>query len=161
MKMKPSLTALFLAVALSGCVSQVEPKYSEQAQNNLGENVAWVAQGVDAKEASTLLQLLPLPEVQTLVDEALSNNPGLQQTFITLKQSRISETLANADRLPDVSLSFDGSKTKDSDTQYTTSVDVSWEVDVWNKIGNSVTAAEFASQSYAGYIAIRPSYTGI
>ncbi|MEG3765389.1 TolC family protein [Alteromonas sp. 14N.309.X.WAT.G.H12] len=149
MKTKPSLTALTLAVALSGCVSQVEPPYSEQAQTNLGEDVAWIAQSADAKDTRTLLQLLPLPEVQTLVDEALSNNPGLQQTFITLKQSRISETLANADGLPDVSLSFDGSKSKDTDTQYTTSVDVSWEVDVWNKIGNSVSAAEFASQSYA------------
>ncbi|MBU2978169.1 TolC family protein [Alteromonas sp. C1M14] len=148
MKAKLSLIALTLAVVLSGCASHDDPHYSEQVQDNLGENVAWAEQSSDAEQASTLLQLLPLPEVQTLIDEALRNNPGLQQTFITLKQSRISETLANADRLPDASLSFTGDKSKNTDTQYTTSVDVSWEVDVWNKIGNSVSAAEFATQSY-------------
>ncbi len=152
MNVKLSMLAIGISCLLSGCASQSDPRYSEQALDNLGEGISWNAapDNTDiATRTTSLVELMPVAQVQSLIDEALQHNPSLQQTLITLKQSRVRESSANASRLPQASASFSGSKAESSDEVYNAALNVSWELDVWNRIGNSVSAAEFTSQSNA------------
>lgn len=165
MNVKLSMLAAMVGCLLSGCASQHDPQFSEQALDSLGNGISWnlaaensdpeavtAAEGAVSGSARTtsLVELMPVSQVQKLIDEALRHNPGLQQTLITLRQSRVRETSANASRLPQASASFSGSKAESSDEVYNAALNVSWELDVWNRIGNSVSAAEFTSQSNAG-----------
>ena len=149
MNVKLSMLVIGISCLISGCASQSETHYSEQALESLNTGESWSLEQSNAKRTTSLVELMPVAQVQRLIDEALQHNPGLQQTLITLKQSRVQETSANASRLPQASTSLSGSKSENGEDVYSAALNVSWELDVWNRIGNSVSAAEFTSQSNA------------
>ena len=152
MKMNLPVLTVSIALILSGCASTgdtTDKALSERVTEEMGNTVSWLPQSDSAVRTASLDQLLPVEAVQALVDEAIAHNPGLQQTLITLKQSKIRETSANASRLPQASASLSGNNSENSDTSYSASVNVSWEIDIWNRIGDSVDAAAFTTRSNA------------
>ena len=98
MNVKLSMLVIGISCLISGCASQSETHYSEQALESLNTGESWSLEQSNAKRTTSLVELMPVAQVQRLIDEALQHNPGLQQTLITLKQSRVQETSANACR---------------------------------------------------------------
>ncbi|MGD9164113.1 MAG: TolC family protein, partial [Chromatiales bacterium] len=91
---------------------------------------------------TTLLELVAVPELQTLVRRGLEVNPVLRQTALALKSTQASVTLARADRLPALDASFTNEKVKDSDITYSGQLTVGWAVDLWGRLDDAIKASE-------------------
>ncbi len=94
------------------------------------------------------------PELSTLVEEAFIQNPTLESQLAAVKIAQIQSTLAGADRLPQLSAGLGSSRNKRNatngfslasayNTRYSFSLDLSWEIDLWNRLGNGVKAAVY------------------
>jgi NodT family efflux transporter outer membrane factor (OMF) lipoprotein len=140
----------FVALVLTGltaCASHDEASLSESASAMTGESVTWQVQSEDAAAATALTDLVSVEGLQDYIDEALENNASLQQTLITLRKAQVAIKSADAADNLNVDASFSGAKTENSDANYTSGLTVSWEVDLWQKISDSVTAASFDAAS--------------
>lgn len=148
MKIYPGLQACVLALLCQACSSISDPNnhYAEQAQAAPGTISQWQQSTDSGVTVTSLLQLVNLNQLDALVSEALSHNPGLQQTLVTLKKSRVQETTAAAEGRPQISAGVQNSRSENSNSTYTTSVDISWELDLWNRIGDSISAAQWQSE---------------
>lgn len=156
MNFQTPLLACAVALALSGCASMDSPDYSGQAERHTGENIVWADVSEQARTVTSLKAMLPQPVVAELIEQALTNNPGLQQTLVILQQSQVQQNLAAARRRPQVSASVSANKQQDSNTAYTGALNVSWELDIWQRIGDQIDAASWNTQSArADYIAAR------
>lgn len=154
MKVFSSLFALSVAAVLVGCSSLPDTTYSKRSEQTLTELKPWSQTPEQGVAAQTLVELIDLPVVSDLIAEALANNPGVQQTLITLQQARLRQTSVGADQLPQVSATLQGVNAEASQTRYATDITVSWELDLWQKLADSTDAASFAAQaSAADYLA--------
>lgn len=149
--LRRSLASVVL-VMLAGCSTHNTTVYAERAEAARASISQWLQSQSDAVASTQLTDLIDQPELTALVDEAIQANPGLQQTLVNLKVAHASLKDSKGDRLPAVSLGLSADETKDVDTQYSSSLSVSWELDFWRKLENGVDAArsELASSS-AGY----------
>jgi NodT family efflux transporter outer membrane factor (OMF) lipoprotein len=91
---------------------------------------------------TTLNQLIAAPALDALIAHALAANPSLQQTLLTLQIRQAEQRQALGKRLPEVDAGYKASKAESStesktSAQYTGSLSVSWEVDLWGKLANS------------------------
>jgi len=87
------LNCVFVALAvigLSSCSSSSEQNYQGRIEKSI-EQINWSSEQADAIEATYLNDLIDIPELNKLIQEALENNPSLQQTLMALK---IIDTLA-------------------------------------------------------------------
>ena len=137
-----SLPVLVLAL-LAGCATTGgQQDYLAQASDLPKEVPAWQDDIIVPASTANLTDLIDSPELQTLVTEALSNNPGLQQTLLVLEQSRAGLRQSSGDRYPALSADFSGGNAEDSDSQYTGAVSLSWQLDLWQQIEDGINAAE-------------------
>lgn len=137
----PLYLLLPLALLVHGCATTgTSPDYSSQAEQLRNEITAWPAQA-DAAEVSYLTQLIDSDQLHQLVSQALDNNPGLQQTWLVLRQRQAEQRRIAGGRLPSASAGFQASRSEDTDSSYTGSVSVSWELDLWHRVGDEVAAA--------------------
>lgn len=140
------LVAIMLA-GLSACASHDKASLSESASVMTGEAVIWQAQSESASMATALTDLVSVEGLQGYIDEALENNASLQQTLITLRKAQVAiKSADSADNL-NLDASFSGSKIEGSNESYTAGLTVSWELDLWQKISDSVDAASFDAAS--------------
>lgn len=140
------LVAIML-VGLSACASHDKASLSESASVMTGEAVIWQAQSESASTATALTDLVSVEGLQSYIDEALENNASLQQTLITLRKAQVAiKSADSADNL-NLDASFSGSKIEGSNESYTAGLTVSWELDLWQKISDSVDAASFDAAS--------------
>lgn len=115
-------------------------EYSERALQTNQQKKSWPAQ--DGAEAVLQLNhLISSPGLDNLIHEALAANPGLAQTGLSLKILQATRRQATASRLPEISFSASGEKTEASDEEYTSSLTISWELDIWQKLADSEKAA--------------------
>lgn len=137
----PLYLLLPLALLVHGCATTgTSPDYSSQAEQLRNEITAWPAQA-DAAEVGHLTQLIDSDQLHQLVSQALDNNPGLQQTWLVLRQRQAEQRRIAGGRLPSASAGFQASRSEDTDSSYTGSVSVSWELDLWHRVGDEVAAA--------------------
>ena len=137
----PLYLLLPLALLVHGCATTgTSPDYSSQAEQLRNEITAWPAQA-DAAAVSHLTQLIDSDQLHQLVSQALDNNPGLQQTWLVLRQRQAEQRRIAGGRLPSASAGFQASRSEDTDSSYTGSVSVSWELDLWHRLGDEVAAA--------------------
>lgn len=140
------LVAIMLA-GLSACASYDKASLSKSASVMTGEAVIWQAQSESASTATALTDLVSVEGLQSYIDEALENNASLQQTLITLRKAQVAiKSADSADNL-NLDASFSGSKIEGSNESYTAGLTVSWELDLWQKISDSVDAASFDAAS--------------
>lgn len=91
------------------------------------------------------------PELNALIDQSLLQNFDLAQSVAVLKQARSIVKQTNSNRLPQ--LNAQGSTDKDwngSDGQRATTdfgAALSWEVDIWNRIGAAAKADKLEAQA--------------
>ncbi|MGF1729930.1 TolC family protein [Photobacterium kasasachensis] len=138
---KISLVSLMI-LGITGCSTSGGVNFQQTAQDSRAEHQAWSYQQTDASQASQLTDLVAIPTLTQLVDDALAQNPSLQQTALALQIAYAQEKLAVGDQLPALSAGFSGKREEDKDTSYSTDLTVSWELDLWQKISDGVGAAQ-------------------
>jgi NodT family efflux transporter outer membrane factor (OMF) lipoprotein len=140
----PRFVALSLpaVLVLSACATgQPRQDYAAQANELTAQVSAW-RQLDDGVAASHLNDLISSPRLDQLLDKALANNPGLQGSLLTLEILRAERRKSGAERLPSIEAGISGEKTEGAESSYSSALTISWELDVWNKLGNGVRAAE-------------------
>lgn len=97
--------------------------------------------------ASTLLEIFDDADLIELVDTALANNPDLLLAMAQMEEIGFNLAKARGDYWPDFSANGSASRSGGDAIRttklYSASLDVSWEIDVWGRIRNSVGAAGF------------------
>lgn len=144
--MRRSILAITLAFTLGGCASLGSggDSYSARAQQQTSNIAAWQGPVDGAQRVSAITDLVSSAEIARLIDEALAHNPGMQQQYLALKTAQVARRSVNANRIPSVSAGLNGSRQEDNDASYTGSLSVSWELDLWQKLGDNVAAADWA-----------------
>lgn len=142
--MRHSIVFITLLLSLGGCATQYTADYSEKAAQQTNKIEAWQGPVAGAEAVSLITDLVSSADIKVLINEALQNNPGIQQQYVALKTTQVARSSVNADRLPSVSAGLSGNRQETSDAQYTGSLDISWELDLWQKLGDNVAAADWA-----------------
>ena len=187
-KIKLTVNSITLCILLSACTSTDDRALSESASSSTGNNVVWQSQAQQQESTQTLLlnsdttltdviDIKELPHLAGYIDEALSSNASLQQSLITLRKAQVAIDSAKADRNLNVDASFSASKSEttnssastssntnsstssnSSSPSYSASMNVSWELDLWQKISDGISAANLdAASARASYLSARDS----
>ena len=104
------------------------------------------------------------PRLDGLEDKVAGANQNLKSAFARFEQARAQVQVANADSLPEVTGNASGARERRSQTispsvkpsnfsDYTLSANVSYEVDVWGRVRNSIESAKDKAQASAGDLA--------
>jgi NodT family efflux transporter outer membrane factor (OMF) lipoprotein len=114
----------------------------------------WAARGVAGVPTSAdwLSQFHDAVMVD-LVNEALTNSPTLESRAALVRASKAFARAARSQRRPSASASasagvtstsnnFGGNSDRSTDGTYGIGLDASWEVDLWNRIGSGIGAAD-------------------
>lgn len=140
------LGLLFVGLTLTACSSNDHREnFAELAQQELdtvsNEKVSqWDTLDIVAP-ASHLTDLIQDPVLDELIQQALKANPNLQSTLLTLQSSLWELKSTQGSQLPSVDASVSSKKAKDSETNYSADISVSWQLDVWGKLANTEQAA--------------------
>ena len=187
-KIKLTVNSITLCILLSACTSTDDRALSESASSSTGNNVVWQSQARQQESTQTLLlnsdttltdviDIKELPHLAGYIDEALSSNASLQQSLITLRKAQVAIDSAKADRNLNVDASFSASKSETTNSSastssntssstssnsnsqsYNASMNVSWELDLWQKISDGISAANLdAASARASYQSARDS----
>ena len=187
-KIKLTVNSITLCILLSACTSTDDRALSESASSSTGNNVVWQSQARQQESTQTLLlnsdtrltdviDIKELPHLAGYIDEALSSYASLQQSLITLRKAQVAIDSAKADSNLNVDASFSASKSEttnssastssntnsstssnSSSPSYSASMNVSWELDLWQKISDGISAANLdAASARASYQSARDS----
>lgn len=183
-KIKLTVNSITLCILLSACASTDDRVLSESASTSTGSNVVWQSQAQQQESTQTLLlnsdtaltdviDMNELPDLAGYIDEALSSNASLQQSLITLRKAQVAIDSAKADSNLNVDVSFSASKSESTNSSastnlnnssntsspsYSASMNVSWELDLWQKISDGISAANLdAISARASYQSARDS----
>ena len=141
-----SLISLVLFGAV-GCSSTNNQNFEQTAEESKANHQAWQYTQTDAQQLNQITDLVSIPELTSLIEQAMNNNPSLQQTGIALKIAYAQRGVTASDRIPQLEGSFSGSKEEDEEASYTADLTVSWELDLWQKISDDVRASEMDIKS--------------
>lgn len=146
---------LLATLFLSACSLGMQTDLTAQADLDRRQIESW-SQLDGGEQAMILGDLISSAELEALVKEALEANPSLQQTLLTLRIRQAEYRQTGGDRLPTVEAGYSAGREKDSDTTYTGSLSISWEVDLWRKLAdNTKAAAKDVAQQQALYQSAR------
>lgn len=155
----PTLQHSYLAAGLlllSACSITPEADYQQRAEQLLSQQFHWQGEQTQAQALTQLTELIDHPLLLALVEQGLAANPSLQQTAIAVKIAMQQRQSSNASRIPQVSAGLSGNKSEDSNSSYSGSLAVSWELDLWQKLSNEVAAADLdIATSTASYQAAK------
>ena len=103
------------------------------------------------------------PGLNRLVQRVLMENLSLKSAWYTMKQARANTKSTGSSRLPQIDVGGSVTRTRARSTSssssgrasspinysntFQTALTPSWEIDLWNRIGSSVTAAEFEADA--------------
>jgi len=146
---------LLSAAVITACTtSPAQHDYDKRVNEQLSYLIDW-EQLAQVEAVTSLNQLIDSPDLHNLIAEAFNNNPGLQQTLLTLSIRQAEQRQSKAALLPEASATFDANKQQDS-RSYTGAVSISWQLDLWHKLANSADAAAAdTAQQQALYQAAR------
>lgn len=148
MQLVHKFLAASIALGLAGCSTFADVEFDRQAQQSLKSiNAEPSEQGKLA-----LTSLFSNPQLEALIEQALTDNPNLKQTLLTLKVSQQRLTQANSDLWPSLSASVNSTKQQDVKANYSAGLNLSWTADVWQQLDNS------ASAQYASTKALEHAY---
>ncbi len=182
-KTKLTVNSIMLCILLSACTSADNRQLSESASSATGQGVVWEPLTLQPEKSQFLelttstsltdvMDITALPYLSDYIEEALSSNANLQQSLITLRKAQVAIESAKAEGNVNASASFSASHSKSNtnqtsattnagqtnSTSYSTSLNVSWELDLWQKISDSVSAANLNTASArASYQSARDS----
>lgn len=151
-----TMTAMFCALLLAGCVS-VGPDYHAPQDKPV------TLQGVDTQRQSEQnfqarwWEQFNDPTLNTLIQRAAKNAPDLKIALARLREARAELGVAKADQWPTINTGVDYSKSLAQQPGFTTQrvpvqtyqagFDASWELDLFGGVRRSVEAAKAQAQS--------------
>lgn len=163
----PVLASGTLALALSACVSLPESVLGRSVGADLAIPVRFAAPSAAAVPAdgpeggseggsgitSGLLSLFDAPALKTLVTRAQARNPDLRLAAARLEEAGFTADASHGRRLPVLTAGFAGSRGRDGNRRtagdYSPSLDVSWEVDLWGRLRDEHGALEAGAAAQA------------
>lgn len=149
--MKFNTTKLFVvwctASFLAACsIQSSNVDYADQIEQEIHQLPTWsesntseIANGI---QPTSLGDLIDSPELDAMVILALSANPSLQQTLLTLRIQQASYRQTRSDQLPTADLTLSNSREEDQARLYSGQVSASWTLDIWQKLADSAQAAK-------------------
>ncbi|WP_226911398.1 efflux transporter outer membrane subunit [Gallaecimonas mangrovi] len=144
-KVKPVLTAITLALALGGCARSDYHRPDVATPNNWSAPLTGKAYAANNK----WWQSFGDPKLDALIEKVLQSNNDLAVAALKVKAARLNAGLTNTNLTPDVSAGIDASKSKDlkhgtsSDASYSSTLSLSYEVDLWGHLSSARDAAEW------------------
>lgn len=136
-------TSLFLAACATSPERSPAPPIDTPAR--------WTT-STDGAAPTAWLDDLNAPELESLVLEALANNPSLEATAARFDQSVAEARIAGAELMPSGDLGLNGSRQKISTfgpsstggvrfENYELALNLSWELDLWGRLRDRTSAA--------------------
>jgi len=169
-KISPLFLALVTCSMLAGCSTFNDVHFDHQASSQFTD-VAGTSFDVKSPSAPTsLLLMLPNDEVKRLVATALTHNPNLQQSLLSVKSAQQQLIGTSSSQWPSLTAELGTSKLEGSTTSYSPSLDISWTADIWQQLANSssaqqanVLATEYAYQGARDILAaqVMQGYLGL
>lgn len=140
------LAAILSLAILAGCASTAGP----ETGSNLDDLPAtWTTESAASEVEPEWWLRFQDERLNALINEAQRLNTGIGQAEAREQQARAQAEIAGADRLPQLSGAFDASRQKqplpggDSaiTENYGASLNISWEIDLWGRLGAQSEAA--------------------
>jgi|HubBroStandDraft_1064217.scaffolds.fasta_scaffold00037_67 NodT family efflux transporter outer membrane factor (OMF) lipoprotein len=153
-------------LALAAC--SLAPEYhrpSASAPPDFKEAGAWkTAEPADELPKGAWWRRLGDPVLDQLEDKIAGANQSLKSALARFEQARAAVQIAHADQLPQITANPSATRQKGSSTianpfkrvnfsDYVLSAGVSYEIDVWGRVRNSVESAKDKAQASAGDLA--------
>ncbi|MBU1233044.1 MAG: TolC family protein [Proteobacteria bacterium] len=133
----------FLPLAMAflvSCSLAPQSDYTARTLQDIKEVSEW--QLPDGARSITFLnQLISSPQLDELLAESLSANPGLQQALLTLRIVQAEHQQVTAERLPQADAGFSAGREEGGNSSYTGALTISWELDLWRKLADADSAA--------------------
>lgn len=151
MKFPYHLFSVITVCLISGCKTLEDVSYDRHATQQLGRLANASFETGETAATLKLSELVSLGQVSKLIDTALLNNPNLQQTLLTLKKAQKRLNITSAQQWPTLSASLNANKQQSNSALYTSSLDVSWTVDIWQSLSDATQAekANLAATAFA------------
>lgn len=130
-----------MIIFLTSCSSKMGSDFSSQAAAELEKVPDWSTLSA-APPASTLFSLIDSTELERLVDQALTANPGLEQTRLSLAVLQAELRQTKGSKAVQVSADLSGGKEKDDPKSYSASMTISWTADIWGKLADEIAGVE-------------------
>lgn len=140
-KINRSILYALCSVLLCACSLGSNNDFANQAKQSSKQKNNWRHQLEGAVNAASLYDLINIPELNALIQDAMQHNPSLQQSLIALKMAYAQKTATSSAALPELNADFTGGR-EDAQDSYSSYLGVSWELDVWGKIADSRRGAE-------------------
>lgn len=153
--MRAVVPLFVLTLALTGCALRPAPSQPEILDRALPPETlipaGWIASRNAGAVTAGWLQSFNDPTLESIVDEALSNNLDLRQAAERVEIARQMVTVVGAQLLPQVGGKLGAKRTHDfgdeSDIKHTQShtvaaLSMAWELDVWGRLRSQRAAAE-------------------
>lgn len=143
-----TLTIVCSTMLVGACASldsQVQGShrdYTELASAHRVTMGSWTTPRTESGAALTLDQMISSPTLQQLISQALDANPSLQQTLTTLKIYRAQARQTAGNAKPSVEAGLSGEKGEHSDTSYSGTVSVQWQLDLWRSLSDRSAAVQ-------------------
>lgn len=153
------LIVLPLMALLIGCAGQsrdaVEAEAASKAVDTLPEvSSQWIAAQAAGAVTLNWLDTFSSPTLNALVEEAIGNNYNLAVAAANVEQAQALARQAGAALVPSVDLSSGGSRSRSlgdnaaaASNSYNLGLGVSWEADLWGRIGAGVAQASLSAQA--------------
>lgn len=151
MKFLPYFFSAFSCCLLSACSTFDDVHFDQQAKSNLDNIVQTNISSSYDKPTMSLSQLLSINEASILITNALTNNPSLQQTLVTLKTAEQQLKVTSSAQWPSITGGINADKSEASTAVYGSSIDVAWTLDIWQQLSDASNAnkANAISSAYA------------
>lgn len=151
---------LFTIVALSGAINACQhiktTESDHRIEHDLTAHSQWQTDQTQAQTVLELADLLAIPELSELVNQGLKNNPDIQKTAIAIQIAYLQKKITRSDGLPSTQLEIDSNPSQDNHTAYSSRLLVSWELDLWQRIADSIRRDEMTiAQIQSNYQAAR------
>jgi len=145
-KKRSTVLLLALGCTLAACSSQ--PSYTgNSTEQSLKQHTNWQYTQEDATKVSYITDLVNIAGLDSLIEQAIANNPSFNQVHVALKLAYAQRDVTAASQWFSINADFDAQRNETTGTQYSSSLGVSWEVDVWQKIADNVAAQDMTIAS--------------
>ncbi len=150
MKFLPYFFSVLSCCLLSACSSFDDVHFDQKAKESLS-NMALIGVDTDYQQPTiSISQLINIDEANVLIASALNNNPSLQQALITLKTAEQQLIISSSAQWPSITGGINADKSEVSKASYSSSIDVAWTLDIWQKLADT-SQAEKANAIASAY----------
>ena len=136
---------------LAGCSSQ-QYFQSNSTEQSLKQHTHWQYTQQNATQVNYLTDLVNINGLDSLIMQAVANNPSFNQVHIALKLAYAQRKATAANQWFSIDADFESLRLENSGTEYSSAIGVSWEADVWQKIADNIAAQDMnIASSQASY----------